>query len=114
MTIEQTVEIPASRRVTFDLPFSVPIGTAKAELTLTPELAAAPVPVERDVQKYPWEEAIGMFRDAKFSSEKLFDERARDLLREEAKLFGKISPEAREKAARRGITPEALGLGEFV
>jgi hypothetical protein len=110
MTIEQTVEIPASRRVTFDLPFSVPIGAAKAELTLTPEPAA----VERDVQKYPWEEAIGMFRDAKCSPEELFDERARDLLREEAKLFGKISPEAREKAARRGITPEALGLGELV
>jgi hypothetical protein len=37
MTIEQTVDIPVSRRVTFDLPFSFPIGKAKVELTVTTE-----------------------------------------------------------------------------
>ncbi|GHU92318.1 hypothetical protein FACS189479_00870 [Spirochaetia bacterium] len=37
MTIEQTVEIPASRRVTFDLPFAFPVGKAKVEVTVTPE-----------------------------------------------------------------------------
>jgi hypothetical protein len=32
MTIEQTVEIPASRRVFFDLPPEFPVGTAKVEV----------------------------------------------------------------------------------
>ena len=121
MTIEQTVEIPESHRVIFDLPFSFPVGRAKMELILTPEPQASgetepisPVVVERDVEKYPWEASIEIFKDARFPPEELFKERARDLLREEAKLFRKISPEALEKAAKRGITPEELGLGEFV
>ena len=37
MTIEQTVEIPASRRITLDLPLELPMGKAKVELTVTPE-----------------------------------------------------------------------------
>jgi hypothetical protein len=121
MTIEQTVEIPASRRVTFDLPFTFPVGKAKAELILTPEPPAlreteptAPVFVETDVEKYPWEASIGLFKDAKFSTDELLKERARDLLREEAKLFRKISPEALTIAAKHGVTPAELGLGEFV
>jgi hypothetical protein len=40
MTIEQTVEIPASRRVTFDLPFTFPVGKAKVALVVFPELPA--------------------------------------------------------------------------
>jgi hypothetical protein len=121
MTLEQTVEIPASRHVSFDLPFTFPVGRAKAELILTPYPRAArcteptaPVSVERDLEKYPWEASIGMFKDAHFSSEELFRERSRDLLREEAKLFRRISPEALEQAAKHGVTPEELGLGEFV
>ncbi|MDR3147280.1 MAG: hypothetical protein LBU00_02750 [Treponema sp.] len=35
MTIEQTVEIPASRRLVLDLPPEIPVGRAKAALTLT-------------------------------------------------------------------------------
>ena len=35
MTIEQTIEIPASRRIFLDLPPDIPIGKAKVELTLT-------------------------------------------------------------------------------
>jgi len=35
MTIEQTVEIPASRRIFLDLPFELPIG--KAKITITPQ-----------------------------------------------------------------------------
>ena len=42
MTIEQTVEIPASRRVTFDLPLSFPIGTAKVALVVFPEAPPDP------------------------------------------------------------------------
>jgi hypothetical protein len=32
MTVEQTVEIPANRRITFDLPMSFPVGTAKVTI----------------------------------------------------------------------------------
>jgi hypothetical protein len=35
MTIEQTIEIPASRRVFLDLPQDLPVGRAK--ITVTPE-----------------------------------------------------------------------------
>jgi hypothetical protein len=37
MTIEQTIEIPASRHVTFDLPFTFPVGMAKVEVTVPSE-----------------------------------------------------------------------------
>jgi len=35
MTIEQTIEVPASHRVTIDLPPELPVG--KAKITVTPE-----------------------------------------------------------------------------
>jgi len=37
MTIEQTIEIPPNRRLVLDLPFELPVGRAKVELTVTPE-----------------------------------------------------------------------------
>ena len=37
MTIEQTIEVPASRRIFLDLPPNLPEGKAKLELTITPE-----------------------------------------------------------------------------
>ena len=37
MTIEQTIEIPASRRIFLDLPLDLPVGRAKMEFTITPE-----------------------------------------------------------------------------
>ena len=37
MTIEQIVEIPASRRIFLDLPQELPIGRAKVEFSITPE-----------------------------------------------------------------------------
>ena len=37
MTIEQTVDIPASRRVFLDLPLDLPVGRAKVAFTITPE-----------------------------------------------------------------------------
>ena len=43
MTIEQTVEIPPSRRLTIDVPREIPVGRAKAALTLTFE-AEIPAP----------------------------------------------------------------------
>jgi len=37
MTIEKTVEVPASRWITIEVPPELPIGKAKVELTITPE-----------------------------------------------------------------------------
>jgi hypothetical protein len=36
MTIEQTIDIPVSRRVLLDLPFELPAG--KAKITITPQV----------------------------------------------------------------------------
>ena len=36
MTIEQTIEVPVSRRIYFDLPSELPIGKARVELTFIP------------------------------------------------------------------------------
>jgi hypothetical protein len=41
MTIEQTIEVPVSRRIFFDLPTDLPVGKAKVELIFTP-LSDAP------------------------------------------------------------------------
>jgi hypothetical protein len=49
MTIEQTVEIPASRRVTFDLPATFPVGKAKGALVAYPEHPAKLPPEENRV-----------------------------------------------------------------
>jgi hypothetical protein len=50
MTIEQTVEIPASRRVTFDLPSTFPVGKAKVALVVYPEEDRAPVERSHPIQ----------------------------------------------------------------
>jgi hypothetical protein len=76
--------------------------------------SAASVSIKTDPERYPWEAAIGKYKDCKFSTEELLKERARDLLREEAKIFRKITPETLEIAAKRGVSPAELGLGEFV
>jgi hypothetical protein len=36
MTLQQTIEIPADRRVYFDLPRDIPTGKANIECTVTP------------------------------------------------------------------------------
>ena len=42
MTIEQTVEIPSNRRLVLDLPFELPVGRARVELTVVPEEKKSP------------------------------------------------------------------------
>ena len=37
MTIERTIEILPNRRLEMDLPFELPLGRAKLELTIIPE-----------------------------------------------------------------------------
>jgi hypothetical protein len=39
MTIEKTVEIPADRRLTLEIPPAVPPGRARLEVIITPEFA---------------------------------------------------------------------------
>jgi hypothetical protein len=39
MTIEKTVEIPADRRLTLEIPPTVPPGRARLEVIITPEAA---------------------------------------------------------------------------
>jgi hypothetical protein len=36
MTIQQTIDVPADRRVYFDLPRDIPVGAAKIEFTIIP------------------------------------------------------------------------------
>jgi len=37
MTIEQAIEIMPNHRLELDLPFELPVGRARVELTITPE-----------------------------------------------------------------------------
>ena len=37
MTIEKTIDIQPNRRLEIDLPFDLPLGKAKVEITITPE-----------------------------------------------------------------------------
>jgi hypothetical protein len=37
MTIEQTIEVPADRRIFLDLPLEMPIGRVKMKLIVAPE-----------------------------------------------------------------------------
>jgi hypothetical protein len=46
MTIEQTIDVPASRRISFNLPPDLPTGKAKVELTITPEIIPQEIPVK--------------------------------------------------------------------
>ncbi|GHV81724.1 hypothetical protein AGMMS49991_02820 [Spirochaetia bacterium] len=114
MIIEQTIEIPENHRIYFDVPSQIPAGRTKVALTIIDFPQAALSEHEPSTGPYSWRKLRGMFNDSGFSTEELFKERARDLLREEAKLFGKISAEALEAAANRGVTPAELGLEEFV
>jgi hypothetical protein len=90
MTIEQTVEIPASRRVTFDLPFSFPVGTAKAALVIFPDApqGAQQMPAPRETA----ETLCGVAKDSALTLEKFQKLQREDIDRELAsdkRLWGK-------------------------
>jgi hypothetical protein len=77
MTIEQTVEVPASRRLTITVPQEVPVGPvvltftpAKAKPRLSPEEAAARL--------------RGICKGSTFTEDKFLEERRQETLREEA------------------------------
>jgi hypothetical protein len=117
MTIEQTVEIPASRRVTFDLPFTFPVGKAKVEVTVTPEqpvtgkAVSAPEPLV-DIEKYPWESIIGCCKDSGRTVEDFLRDKYRENFIEEVKMAGRNNREVPatvlEMGAKHGFTIEGL------
>ncbi|GHT92767.1 hypothetical protein FACS1894140_5270 [Spirochaetia bacterium] len=67
ITLQQTVDIPASRRLTIEVPREVPVG--KAILTFTPADASSTVPETVDecplcaVYKEPNEETLAAFAE---------------------------------------------------
>jgi hypothetical protein len=59
MTIEKTVEIPADRRIVFEVPPEIPAGRAKATLTLIFETTAA-----RPKKDTSWRSLFGMCKNS--------------------------------------------------
>ena len=85
MTFEQTVEIPASRRLTFDLPFSFPVGRAKVALVVFPN---APPDAPRETA----ETLCGAAKDSALTLEKFRELQREDIDRElenDKRLWGK-------------------------
>ena len=52
MTIEQTIDVPASRRVFLDLPLELPVG--KVKITVTPNIDEYTVIVTFDDEAQKW------------------------------------------------------------
>ena len=52
MTIEQTVEIPADRRIFLDLPMELPVGRAK--ITITPRFDEYTISIAFDDESQKW------------------------------------------------------------
>jgi hypothetical protein len=88
MTIEQTIEIPADRRLhlDFDLPRTIPAGAAQFEITITPFPGADAAPDE-------WvNPLLGLCKDSSLTVETLLEMRHEDRLLEDARderLWGK-------------------------
>jgi hypothetical protein len=64
MTIEQTVEIPASRRIFLDLPLEFPVGQAKVEIKVS---LAEELTVNSDVFAPDLQDAFGIWKDRDIS-----------------------------------------------
>jgi hypothetical protein len=94
MTMEMNVDIPASHRLTLEVPREVPEGKAKvvftplstdAEGNWKPGVIFSPERKPRMTPQEALDRMCGMFADAKFSSDTLREERNADLEHEEAK-----------------------------
>jgi hypothetical protein len=81
MMIQQTVEIPADRRVYFEflVPRDIPVGTAKVELTVTSESQAGKQAAKEWVNPL-----LGLCEGSSFTVEKLLEMRHKDRLLEDA------------------------------
>jgi hypothetical protein len=91
MTVEQIVEVPATRRLFVEVPREIPIG--RTILTFTP----APVETENNkgegaegegipclTAREAIEKCRGIARGSRFTSERLFEDRRRDAALDEA------------------------------
>jgi hypothetical protein len=86
MTIEQTIEVPASRKLTLEIPPEIPMG--KVILTLTPAQGANP---DESLEQLT-AELRDLCKDSTLTTERFFEMRREDLELEEAKyrrIFGK-------------------------
>jgi hypothetical protein len=86
MTIEQTVDVPASRRLTLDLPPEIPVG--KVILTITPAQKASS---DESLEQLT-AELRELCKDSTLTTERFLEMRREDLEREEAeyrRIFGK-------------------------
>jgi hypothetical protein len=79
MVIEKTVEIPANRRVYFDLPYTVPCGMADFEISVLPHIKVSYDEAHSgDYQKHETEFAKplrGFFKGSKFTVAGFMEER---------------------------------------
>ena len=58
MTIEQTVEIPANRQITLEVPPQIPTGKARIELKVIPFIKEQDKPVKISLTKQSIEEML--------------------------------------------------------
>jgi hypothetical protein len=84
MTIEQTIEIPESHRISIQVPSEVPVGRAK--ILIFPELAAKK-PVKHRAKKSldeTLERIWSMTKDSTLTSDKFLEMKRKDLELENA------------------------------
>jgi hypothetical protein len=80
MTIEQTVEIPASRQIFLDLPFELPVG--KAKITITSPMERPAGNVHEEIIKL---RGLAKKMGSTLTVERFLEMRQEDLSLEEAK-----------------------------
>jgi hypothetical protein len=81
MTIEQTIEVPASRRVFLDLPIELPVGWAK--ITITPQVKK---PAENIYESVENLRGLAKKMGSTLTVERFLDMRQEDLRLEEEKF----------------------------
>jgi hypothetical protein len=78
IALQQTIDVPANRRITLDVPEEIPEGKV--------QVAFIPLSAGRVKPRLTPEEALdrlsGMFEGSKFTVDALLEERRRDLERE--------------------------------
>jgi hypothetical protein len=84
MTLQQTIDIPADRRVYFDLPRDIPVGAAKVEFTIipfrAPRFEAAPQAVEEE-----WvNPLLGLCEDSSLTVDRFLEMKREEIALEEA------------------------------
>jgi hypothetical protein len=86
MTIKRTIDVPASRRLTLDVPPEIPVG--KVLLTFTPAQEASP----KESLEQLTAELRDLCKDSTLTTERFLEMRREDLELEEAeyrRIFGK-------------------------